>query len=85
MNGLFLELTHIKTENVLKDNIHGRIIYIDPTKIVTLTQLINHDGDLYTSIFLDGPVVVDVEETPKEISNKIISSLTEQIEIGGKE
>lgn len=75
MEELFLELTHHKTENVLKDNIYEKSVHIDPIKIVTLTQMIDSEKEIYTTIFLEGPVVIDVKETPDEIASKIKKSM----------
>lgn len=84
MNDLFLELTHFRTENVLKDDIHGEAVFLDPTKIVTLSELVDEKEEVYTSIFLDGPIVVDVKETPQEIADKIMEQLMPRPEFEGE-
>lgn len=86
MNKLFLELTHLKTDNVLKDNMYGDTVFLDPTKIVTINQQINEKKEIYTTVFLQGPVVLDVKETPQEIADKIIKQLMpDEVNYGGPE
>ena len=80
MQDLYLDLTHIKTATNISDSFVDNTIYIDPSRIVTVSRMKTHLDDEYTKIVLDGQVIINVEETPADIAEKLLTPPEEVFE-----